>query len=76
MLKMCFEKNIDYLDLFGISGDASPENELHGLYLFKKGFGGTIVEFIGEYDLIINKFYGNLFLNVFPILKKIKKKIN
>lgn len=42
-------------DFRGISGDLSPEHHLYGLYRFKKGFNGEFTEFIGEFDLIINK---------------------
>ena len=37
------------------SGDLSPDNPLYGLYLFKKGFGGDLVEFCGEFEMIYNK---------------------
>lgn len=38
-------------DFRGISGDMNPDNPLYGLYRFKKGFGGEVTEFIGEFDL-------------------------
>lgn len=42
-------------DLYGIPVDRSESNRLHGLYAFKKSFGGEEYDFIGEYDLPINK---------------------
>lgn len=41
-------------DFRGVSGDLRPDNPLYGLYRFKKGFGGELTEFLGEYDLVIS----------------------
>lgn len=38
-------------DMRGISGDLTPGSRLYGLYRFKKGFSGRVVEYAGEYDL-------------------------
>ena len=37
--------------------DFNPKNPLYGLYLFKRGYGGKVVELIGEFDLVISKFW-------------------
>lgn len=39
----------------GITGDFNKNNPYYGLYEFKKGFNSNIVEYIGEFDLVINK---------------------
>lgn len=39
----------------GISGDFNNKSPYYGLYSFKRGFNSEIVEYIGEFDLIINK---------------------
>lgn len=44
-------------DFRGISGDPDPNNPLYGLYRFKKGFGGQVVEFVGEFDLPFSPLY-------------------
>lgn len=44
-------------DFRGISGDLDPRNPLYGLYRFKKGFGGQVVEFAGEFDLPFSPLY-------------------
>jgi peptidoglycan pentaglycine glycine transferase (the first glycine) len=46
-------KNEGYeiFDFWGIPRDPSPDNPLYGVYTFKKGFGGEIVEFAPPYDL-------------------------
>ncbi len=62
-------------DFRGVSGDLNPDNPLYGLYKFKKGFNGKFVEFIGEFDLVINKFLYSMFKSVFPKFKEIRNKI-
>lgn len=54
-IKYAVENNYKKYNFYGITGDFREENPLYGLYLFKKSFGGTVVELIGEFDLIINK---------------------
>lgn len=39
----------------GITGDFNRKNPYYGLYEFKKGFNSEIIEYIGEFDLVINK---------------------
>ena len=48
-----FQKEFDYLDLNGMTGDMSKNNPYHGLNEFKLGFKPKLYEFIGEYDLPI-----------------------
>jgi peptidoglycan pentaglycine glycine transferase (the first glycine) len=38
-------------DFRGVAGDLRPEHPLYGLYRFKRGFGATLVEYVGEWDL-------------------------
>lgn len=73
MLTTACEENYKYFDLFGISGEYNPDNELFGLFSFKKGFGGDVIEFIGEYDLAINKPMTIAFEKGYPLIKKIRK---
>ena len=62
-------------DFRGVSGDLNPENPLYGLYRFKKGFNGNFVEFIGEFDLVINNFIYTLYKKAFPKFKEIRNTI-
>lgn len=62
-------------DFRGVSGDLNPENPLYGLYRFKKGFNGNFVEFIGEFDLVINNFVYTLYKKAFPKFKQIRNNI-
>ena len=56
MIKWGLEGGCDIYDFGGISGDITNESNPHyGLYRFKRGFGGYMKEFGGEYDLVLNK---------------------
>ncbi len=74
MLTYSCDHGIQYFDLYGISGEYNPESDLFGLFTFKRGFGGDIIEFIGEYDMPINKLLFFAFDKAFPKLKQLRKK--
>ncbi len=65
----------DVYDFRGVSGDLNPENPLYGLYKFKKGFNGNFVEFIGEFDIVIDNGIYTLYKKAFPQFKKIRNAI-
>ena len=44
-----------YLDLYGITGDFNDSNPYKELNEFKLKFEPTVYEYIGEFDLIVNK---------------------
>lgn len=71
-VKMAVEGNYNRYNFYGITGDFRKENPLYGLYLFKKSFGGHVVELIGEYDLIISKFWYNTYNIAFNLYHKLK----
>ena len=75
-VKYAIDNGYKRYNFYGITGDFRKENPLYGLYLFKKSFGGHVVELIGEYDLIISKFWYttyNIAFKLYHTLKKIKK---
>lgn len=49
-----YQKDYDFMDLNGITGDFSNTNPYKGLDAFKQGFKPLAFENIGEYDIIIN----------------------
>lgn len=59
-------RNVEFYDFFGTTGDPSPENPLHGIYQFKKKYGGTMYEFIGEFDYVLKPISYRLFDNLYP----------
>lgn len=73
MIKYAVENKYEYYNFYGISSDLSEKDPMYGVYLFKKGFGGEVVELIGEYDLAISKFYYFLYEFSYKILRRLKK---
>ena len=75
-IKYAIENHYDKYNFYGITGDFREENPLYGLYLFKKSFGGVVVELIGEFDLIINKplyYLYKISFNTYHKIKNIRK---
>lgn len=66
MIKFAINNNYKVYNFYGISGNFSKDDKRHGLYEFKKSFGGNVIEYIGDFDLVVDpiKYY----------LKKIFKK--
>ena len=59
MIRWAIEKKCRIYDFRGVSGDLNEENPLYGLYKFKKGFNSELVEFIGEFDMVISPFWNS-----------------
>ena len=72
-IKYAQEHNYKKYNFYGITGDFNEKNPLYGLYLFKKSFGGYVVELIGEFDLIISPFWYNTYKLTYKIYHTIKK---
>jgi len=73
-IKYCHDKGIKYYDHFGTIGDLNPKNTRYGLHVFKKSFGGNYIEFMGEFDYVINPFMYFCFTKLVPLYRKINKK--
>ena len=71
-IKYAVENNYKRYNFYGITGDFNKDNPLYGLYLFKKSFGGVVVELLGEFDLIINKPLYHLYKGSYKFYHKIK----
>lgn len=54
MIRWAIAENCRIYDFRGVSGDMTEDNPLYGLYRFKKGFSGELVEFCGEFDFVFN----------------------
>lgn len=69
MIKDAHNEGYKIFDFFGTTGD--PQNsEVKGIHLFKKRFGGEYVEFIGEFDLVVNKLVYFMYTKLLPIFRK------
>lgn len=73
MIRWAKELGCRIYDFRGVPGDADPENPLHGLYRFKKGFGARFTEFIGEYDLVLSPFWYFLWTRVLPLYRRLAR---
>jgi peptidoglycan pentaglycine glycine transferase (the first glycine) len=56
-----------------LSADPSPKDPLYGVHQFKKGFGGTLHEYVGAYDLIIDKAFYSAFTHGYTMYWKGRK---
>ena len=72
-VKYAIDNHYKRYNFYGITGDFRKENPLYGLYLFKKSFGGHVVELIGEYDLVVSKFWYRVYKLAFGTYHGIKK---
>lgn len=68
------ENGCKLYDFRGVSGDLNEDNPLYGLYRFKKGFGGSLVEFMGEWDKVYSGFYDFLWTRGLPLYLKLSRR--
>lgn len=75
-IKDTIKRKLKYVNFYGISGNLNPHSKYYSIYEIKKGFNPDIIELIGEFDFIINKFdyiLYNLALKAYKIIKKIRR---
>lgn len=70
-IKEAYKEGFKYCNFYGITGDFNKDGKYYGIYEFKKGFNGNVIEYVGEFDLKVSWFY-----NVYRVLKKIKGMFN
>jgi peptidoglycan pentaglycine glycine transferase (the second and third glycine) len=69
-IKEAYKEGFKYCNFYGITGDFDPNGKYYGIYEFKKGFNGNVIEYIGEFDLKVDNFY-----YIYKFLKRIKELI-
>lgn len=74
-IKYYHKKGMKIYDQFGTIGDLRKENPLLGLHEFKKKFGGDYIEFIGEFDYILNRPMYFIFTKLVPFYRNVVKVI-
>lgn len=67
MIKYGIENKFKTYNFYGITGNFDKNDPEYGVYEFKKGFGGKVVEYIGDFELPISSYY---YLNKFIHRKK------
>lgn len=70
MIQWAKAKGCTLYDFRGVPGDVPENHPLYGLVKFKKGFGGQYVSFVGEYDLVFNRFRYGLYRFLEPKYQK------
>ncbi|MDD6223828.1 MAG: peptidoglycan bridge formation glycyltransferase FemA/FemB family protein [bacterium] len=60
LIKKFNDENYQYFNLNGIVGEFNQKNKYSGLNEMKLGFNASAIEYIGEFDLIINKTVYNI----------------
>ena len=68
-IKDAYKLGIKYIDFYGITGHFNKDDKDYGMYEFKRGFGGEVIEMIGEFTLPTSKLYG-----IYKLLKKLKQR--
>lgn len=75
MIKYAVENGYEKYNFYGIDGHYDDKkSELYGLYDFKRGFGGVVEEYIGEFNLILSKPLYSLYQVAFKLYKGMKRK--
>ena len=73
MINYAVEKGYSKYSFYGITGDFSDKkSELYGLYDFKRGFGGVVEEYMGEFDLVLKPLIYRMYKISFTIYNKLK----
>ena len=65
------EEGCSWYDFRG--GYPDENNPLHGIYKFKKGFCNDYIEFMGEADLIMNRFAYTFVNKATELMKSTRK---
>lgn len=73
MIKYAIENKYERYNFYAISNNVDKNDEQYGIYQFKRGFGGRVMELIGEFVLPVDKVLYNG-LNIVNKCKKIIKK--
>lgn len=67
MIRWARRQGCTLYDFRGVSGDLDESNPLYGLYRFKKGFNGELVEFTGEWDKVYSRLFYWLWTRALPV---------
>ncbi len=71
MIEYALKNKFKRYNFYGIQGLPDPSKPGYGIYKFKKGFGGHVVELLGAYELPLNQ----TFYQLHRVLSKIHRKI-
>jgi len=69
-IKDAYKMGYEWVDFYGITGCFDKNDKYYGMYEFKKGFNGNVVELVGQYEIKTGFMY-----DIYNLGKKIKKLI-
>lgn len=72
MIRWGKDTNISIYDFGGISGNFDINSNNYGVYDFKRGFGGKVIEYIGEFDLVLNFVGYNIYDKGYDLYRHLK----
>lgn len=62
VIKFGKKQGCTHFDMWGSLGtDPNPKDPFYGFHRFKEGYGGTLTQYVGTYDYVINHQYYPLF---------------
>lgn len=70
LMKYYANKNYKFINLGSVPGNFDPKSKYYNTLISKKGFNSSVIEYIGEFDLIINPMMYKVYKN-----KSKKKKL-
>ena len=74
MIKLAINNGYEKYNFYGITGEFNEDSEMFGLFDFKRGFGAEVNELIGEFTLVVNKFYYVMYKLMFKVYKILKRR--
>ncbi len=78
MIKLAVQNNCDIYDFRGVTGFNDENSPQYGVYRFKKGFGGEVVEFVDELSMVFSPFMNtmwNITYSTYQKMSHMKSKI-
>lgn len=71
-----YKFGMKYVNFFGISGNFDKKDPVYGVYEFKRGFNGNVIEMVGEFTLKVSNTYYiyNMFRHLKIFLRNIIKR--
>lgn len=75
MIRWAVEKGCRVYDFRGVPGDVGEDHPLYGLVKFKRGFNGDYTEFVGEMDLVLNRFWYKTIEKTTSVYGKLRSRV-
>ena len=71
-----YKFNMKCVNFFGISGNFDPKEPIYGVYEFKRGFNGQVIEMVGEFTYKTSNLYYiyNMFRHIKIFIRNITKR--